>query len=228
MRLPHDSSVIHPSLLRIFIDGLNNFSLYTDEPVFTKRLKKFMDSQGQPLSTPELLSHLLNKMPIGRVINYIRYHLSKYTQAKQVHINFEIDYDSTSHSRVLINDITNRYFANMFMIESISAAYHVKPIFIFHPIPDYKYDLDRHPFANRNFKNNKSHYILKYGYQHVKKELESKPQKLNFLWCADIQEQLSEPLYVDEYHYSSKMSAKLAQMIFDMLHKRQLLFFTDD
>jgi len=37
-----------------------------------------------------------------------------------------------------------------------------------------------------------------------------KPLGNNFLWTADLQEHLHEPLYVDGVHYSAKMSEKLA------------------
>jgi len=35
----------------------------------------------------------------------------------------------------------------------------------------------------------------------------------NFSWCADIQEDLKQPLYVDSVHYSSYMSKLLAENI---------------
>ena len=41
----------------------------------------------------------------------------------------------------------------------------------------------------------------------------------NFLWCADIQEDLNEPLYVDQIHYSAKMCKKLAAKICNLLSK---------
>ena len=40
-----------------------------------------------------------------------------------------------------------------------------------------------------------------------------KPEK--FLWCADIQNDIHEPLYVDNVHYSSKMIDMVAACITD-------------
>jgi hypothetical protein len=40
-----------------------------------------------------------------------------------------------------------------------------------------------------------------------------KPPGENFLWCADIQESLAEPLYVDKVHYTAKMSRLIATTV---------------
>ena len=47
----------------------------------------------------------------------------------------------------------------------------------------------------------------------------------NFLWCADMQEKLTEPLYVDATHYSGKMSRMVAQKIADFIKEKKLLPF---
>ena len=45
----------------------------------------------------------------------------------------------------------------------------------------------------------------------------------NFLWCADMQESLAEPLYVDKVHYTARMSALVASTISGELVARGLL-----
>jgi hypothetical protein len=45
----------------------------------------------------------------------------------------------------------------------------------------------------------------------------------NFIWCADMQQTLAEPLYVDKVHYTAEMSRLLASAIGDQLIERGLL-----
>jgi hypothetical protein len=44
----------------------------------------------------------------------------------------------------------------------------------------------------------------------------------NFLWAADIQEDVAEPLYVDSLHYSGRMSELFAQTIVNAMSERAL------
>lgn len=53
--------------------------------------------------------------------------------------------------------------------------------------------------------------------------IKKKPLGDNFLWCADMQERLQEPLYVDRVHYSAKMSEMLAAAIANFLLERNIL-----
>ena len=52
-------------------------------------------------------------------------------------------------------------------------------------------------------------------YEHMRErlgELEDSEKK-NLIWCADIQEDFKECLYVDRHHYSAKFSKIFAQEI---------------
>jgi hypothetical protein len=45
----------------------------------------------------------------------------------------------------------------------------------------------------------------------------------NFLWCAGIQEDKKERLYIDGVHYAPNLSKLLAKCIFDLSMERKLL-----
>jgi len=49
------------------------------------------------------------------------------------------------------------------------------------------------------------------------------PPDPRFIWAADIQQELKEPLYVDAFHYTAPMSRRLAQFLNDEIGRRQLL-----
>lgn len=104
----------------------------------------------------------------------------------------------------------DRYLANKKMIEAISAIYGVRAVFAWHPIPLYKYDLRYHLFAKEGFRDTAWSTS---AYEHMSVLLKDRPPRDNFLWCADIQEGLREPLYVDRYHYTSRLASLVADCI---------------
>ena len=89
------------------------------------------------------------------------------------------------------------------------------------PVPTYNYDLKYHPFIPNGFG---AHTNSKYGYPKMKEYLSGQPLKNNFIWAADLQTDLKEPLYIDKVHYSPKMSRILAEYIGDALIQKKLLF----
>jgi hypothetical protein len=44
----------------------------------------------------------------------------------------------------------------------------------------------------------------------------------NFLWCADIQQDVAELLYVDQVHYSPEGSKRLARCIVDGMREQRM------
>jgi hypothetical protein len=62
-----------------------------------------------------------------------------------------------------------------------------------------------------------------YAYKYMEEVVKKNNMGSHFLWCADIQENLAGPLYVDEVHYSPKMSKILADYIANLLLERHLL-----
>jgi hypothetical protein len=95
---------------------------------------------------------------------------------------------------------------------------------VWQPIPLYKYDLAHHVFAAGDFGTN---FFARYGYSYVERRVHETPPGENFLWCADIQESLAEPLYVDKVHYTAKMSRLIATTVGAELIERHVLTRAD-
>jgi len=55
------------------------------------------------------------------------------------------------------------------------------------------------------------------------KELEQRPLDPRFLWCADMQESATEPLYCDHVHYTSAFMKAIADRIVRICLERKLL-----
>jgi hypothetical protein len=207
--------------MAIFVDGLNEFYYYDDEPYCTECRERFFNGTAQV--SPEL--ELLNKLPMTRVANSLKDQVKKIltkrgdiaVQNEQEEIFFDED---IYNDEVIISNVANRYIDNQKIIDSIAAVHSIQPIFVWQPIPIYKYDLDYHLFVAGGF--GQTSYS-RYGYQYMAELVKEKPLGDNFLWCADMQEHLQKPLYVDKYHYSAEMSKMLAVTIADLLLERNLL-----
>ena len=113
-------------------------------------------------------------------------------------------------SRPLILKVIQRYLANKHSIEVLAASAGVQTLFVWQPVPTYKYDLRYHPFAAGGFGH---HTYSIFGYPITRELFDAHPPGDNFLWCADIQEHSTEPLYSDKVHYSARLSDMVADCI---------------
>jgi hypothetical protein len=91
---------------------------------------------------------------------------------------------------------------------------------VWQPAPTYRYDLSYHPYKGKSFG---GHELSRRGCPRMRARVDASPLGDNFLWCANIQAGVSEPLYLDQMHYSPAMSLRLARCITDGLVERELL-----
>ncbi|MFC1488232.1 hypothetical protein ACFL6B_00125 [Thermodesulfobacteriota bacterium] len=200
--------------MAIFLDGVNDFFNHTNKPACTDRLERYMKK-------PRVQQMVLNKMPMTRAIRDFKRMLRNYTlssghksQRKQV---FD---EQRYNDQKIIRRVVNTYVENKKIIEAVASVYGVRTIFVWQPISIYNYDLKYHLFLGGAFR---AQGYSKYGYTFMSDFIKENSLGDNFLWCADIQKDLKESLYVDGVHYSAKMSKILANTIVDLLFKRNLL-----
>jgi lysophospholipase L1-like esterase len=194
--------------LAVFVDGYNDFYFhFSDEPSFTNTLKLF-DKKG-------IL--LLNDLPMTRMITSLKDMVSSTLEKKQENLRSE---EEKYNNKSVNTHVVNRYMTNKKLIEAVTAIYAVRPVFVWQPVATYKYDVNYHLFAGDGFD---KHLYSRYGYRYMEELIENEPLGDNFLWCADMQEHLQEPLYVDSVHYSAKMSKMLATTIANFLLERDMI-----
>ena len=182
----------------IFIDGLNDFILSDGEPKFTTDLRQFMD--GKVESNP------LANLPMIRAAQWLQYKLGKAPATESA--NRAPNYGDPA----ILNAVVDRWLANKKMIESLAAAYGVRAIFVWQPVPLYKYDLRYHFFLH-NDKAFGGFVRVEYGYPLMANlQSEGKLGK-DVLWLADMQENKRENLYVDSVHYTAAFSKEIAGRI---------------
>lgn len=206
--------------MALFIDGLNEFA-FPAGPAETERLKAVFSAKQAPLDRWPSLHWL----PMTRLASYMRRSatvaLSRGPKIDRRNVEPTAAFDDGRYrDPEVIAHVIERYFENKALIEAIAASRDVAVAFVWQPIPLYKYDLNYHLFAHADFGSN---FFARYGYADVARRVAEEPPGPDFLWCADIQESLKEPLYVDKVHYTARMSRLLASTIGDGLVERGLV-----
>jgi len=185
----------------IFIDGTNDIEHKNDEPLFTSEMTELMDESNA--NTTEAFHLYLAQLPMMQLV--------KRTAP-------ECD------TRRAVTGAIRTYSENKRMEEAVGNAYKVKTLFVWHPTPSYEYDLKYHPYPQHH----QNWSDAKYGYTEMAGIVKSHPQEYgnNFLWLADMQQQATEPLYVDFDNYRPKFCEAIAgEIARKLLHERLI---TDD
>src|SRR5271165_2820586 len=179
----------------VFIDGLNEFDHPDGQPRFSGTFKRFMDGQAP-------LSGQLDNVPAIAAAHWLS---KRWTNAE---LSKTTDYADPA----VLEGVIDRWLTNKRMIELIADGFGVRPIFVWQPVPVYKYDLRYHPFLHSD-KNFGVYVRSKYGYALMENLRAQGKLGSNVLWLADLQQDKAENLYVDAVHYNAPFSSEIASQI---------------
>ena len=201
--------------LAVFIDGLNDFYMYNGEPKYTERLRALMDDGPQIPKTT--VGGLVRETAIGRAAQRLRNGLISFVQKQESRGRLaETPEEKADTARYIdpagLDQVLTRYRINKKLIEAGSEAFGVKPLFVWQPVPSHNYD-QRYHSVFQSADDKQLFSVSKYGYARMAKIIEKEPLGTNFLWCADMQHDAQEPLYVDAWHYSQSFSKRFAEVI---------------
>jgi hypothetical protein len=115
--------------------------------------------------------------------------------------------------------VIRRYVTNKTLTEGAAEAIRVPTVFVWQPVPTYKYDLTHHTFKGTF---GRTEYA-RHGYPRMAEYVRTHPLGRNFVWCADLQENLHELLYVDQVHYAPDLSRRIAECIAGAIRERGLI-----
>ena len=200
--------------MAIFLDGLNEFAFH-EGPAYSKRLEKAFNWRKT-----SSVADFVNQLPMARFAAYVKRKMTTFAGQDPRPVGAEVVGNEAYNDPAVIDEALRRYMQNKRLIETVANEYGVHAVFVWQPIPLYKYDLEYHLFGDDDFGTN---YYAAYGYAHMAKLAAEGRLGENFLWCADIQERLREPLYVDRVHYTGKASALIAATIIEILLDSDLI-----
>ncbi|MCL5125663.1 MAG: SGNH/GDSL hydrolase family protein [Deltaproteobacteria bacterium] len=183
----------------VFIDGLNDLGYGDDDPPHTKELTKFMAEGEKPPFTNCVMQMPIFKLMFGH---------SNHAKAHSRNANEKID------------NAIKRYEINRELIQAVSKAFTVYPLFVWQPIPVYKCEAKYNLFATFDY--NRYMPYLKQGYENMVRHVANRQLGDNFLWLADMQEGLHNSLYADAIHYSPYLCRTIAGKIVDALESKKV------
>lgn len=192
----------------IFIDGVNDCDRLGDRPAFTDRFRKAFEEANERTSR----GNWFDEFALGRAVQSLKSRLSpeKAGASEPGALNED--------EKRWIGEALFKYKQNKQLIEAACDRFSIAPIFVWQPSPAYKYDLKYHRFSRPGAQRNEA-----YGYIDMARVAQSGELGPNFLWCADLQEEEKDCLYVDNRHYSGKFGRKLAEAISRLCTERDLL-----
>jgi hypothetical protein len=184
----------------VFIDGLNDFIFADGQPLFTDRFRNLM--AGKSDTGP------LDGLPMVRAARWLSERWSQPKPQSQAVMNYD--------DPVLLQGAVDRWLANKRMIELIANGFGVRTIFVWQPVPTYKYDLRYHFFLHSSTEF-AAYGRAGYGYPLMENLKARGKLGSNFLWLADMQQDKRENLYVDSIHYNALFSKEIAAQIYTFL-----------
>jgi len=111
--------------------------------------------------------------------------------------------------------ILDRWERNRRLVEATAAAFGVRPLFVWQPVPSYRYDVRFH----LDGKTAPTLDCVRDGYQAFAARRARAPDDPDLLWLADMQEERRENLYVDQVHFTAAFSREIAKRIAAALSK---------
>jgi hypothetical protein len=190
----------------VFVDGCSDLHQLEDTPAGRER---FVEAFEVANKNKSLLPALVQELPLARLIRSI-------TARVRVPVRHDPITLPAKAARVIAT-----YRENKLMIESLCAAHGVAPVFVWQPIPCYNYDLKYFPWYHHEKAYRDE--LKAVGYTEMRALYDRGALGTNFLWCADLQADEHECLYVDFYHYTAKFSEKFGEAIAALSLERGLL-----
>jgi hypothetical protein len=192
----------HVPDLAIFIDGLNDFSAVKDEPFTAKRLRDgFQVAESPLLLAAQALPVTTTARHAGRLLGL----LAPDTETRP-------PYDDVAYLRAVLD----RYRRSKRAITGIAAAYGIRPVFVWQPVPTYKFPPGD---AGRWMAGGGAGWSRE-GYQLLAKTLAAEPLGDDFVWCADVAADGTDVFYVDTVHYGPVLAERVARCIADAVLAR--------
>lgn len=188
--------------LAVFIDGLNEFSLPDEPPIFTA-----FETANATESLRSPLRAAVRALPLFLLLNP-----GSRGERFADHVARSAGNRAGEAPRAPA-ELLARYIANTNIIRALGKAYSVTTRFVWQPIPVFEYDLQHHPAWKGHI--GKRHTR---GFELMQSQQESSPTP-GLVSCAEIQRSIAAPLYIDHVHYNPQMSRLLAECIANGLRR---------
>jgi hypothetical protein len=203
--------------LAIFLDGLNDDLAPVPSPGATSGLTGMSDRMRALLERADRASVLQSALELMRDLPLVRWARAAVDAwpggATPMGAGDALSPDQADR-------IAERWLANRRLIEAVASSFDISVLFVWQPVPTYRYDVRYHLFADGLVGTMRRAGL---AYPRMAAERQAGRLEADVLWLADVQEGRRENLYVDACHYSAGFCGDLAGMIARRLIERGLI-----
>ena len=213
----------------IFIDGLNEFLFWDGAPHWTDQLTDLVLRHNEKR---ELISRswydestdILRHVPMYRVARTAKGYLNRLTRDDD-NGGQEVNRigDPPFEDRTALQVAIHKWSVNHRLTRLVADEFSVQPVFVWHPSPQYKYDLAYHPLYAGDPIYFQVTQRAQFGYELMDEMRPTSNLGDDFLWLADMQDGKKENLYVDHVHFTGAFSQEIASRIYQHLAQQDLL-----
>jgi hypothetical protein len=175
----------HVPRVAVFIDGFDEFVGPYYAPLMLSRYIAATSARSIPQRASQVVRELSSRMFRGSTAP-----------------------DETSGRLPVPDAVLDQYASNMRLIGAACREFAVRPLFVWQPVPCYRYD-----GKSADHGGDSAHLLdcVRAGYA----RMEGRRRHLGdeFLWLADIQQGRTADLYLDPDHYTAEFSGEIAQRI---------------
>lgn len=200
----------------VFLDGLNDFHRNDGTPALTEEIRELLHSQEVARSRErlELVLTPFRRMPILTLARQLRDSASAPSLTERLTPEqIAAEYDPVEK----LEGAAERYVRNQALIRAVAAPYGIQTLFVIQPIPTYKYDISYHVFSEGDLGYFHEANFAGFGYRILEGRRSALERQEDFLWLADMQEDVRENLYCDSIHYTSAFAKTISSAIADRL-----------
>jgi hypothetical protein len=185
----------------VFMDGMNEFG-----PEFENARLYFKARVDFEPSSSMLWGAAIRSLPLLRAATDF-----------QMYAQRLIPKSNNSTDSISARERIDRWRKNKKIIESLGREFGVKILFVWQPVPVYKYDMKNHLFASGfetapDWELNEIQ-VMKNAYALIDEQKDRGVFGDNILWLQDLQSNLSQNVYVDMWHYNAPFSLEIAHLI---------------
>ena len=218
----------------IFLDGLNDFCFTDGQPSSWQLLARHFNNSnslyqkraaGYGVATDwNSARKFLVSLPAVELVSQVLTHIFESPDPKYLGPRDRVRSESRNREpgppMDVIHEVISRYLANTRQISAIGDAFGFQTLFVWQPIPTYKYDQNHHLFYPDQIG---CHTGSRDGYPVMKQDYKFDQLGPNYIWIADMQEQYEENVYIDAFHYTAPMSRNIAEKITEIAILNNLL-----
>ncbi|MEX2224392.1 MAG: SGNH/GDSL hydrolase family protein [Candidatus Rokuibacteriota bacterium] len=200
----------------IFLDGLNDFYHWRGVPHWTDAIRGMVEHANGRGGLWTATVDLARRLPLGRAAATLAR-----VGAGRARDGTDADKGRPAYDDVpTLHQAIARWATNKRLNEAIARTIGIRTVFVWQPVPTYRYDLSQHVLAGGELGYFGGHQRSRYGYALMARLRRTLGLDPGVLWLDGIQEGRKENLYVDSVHYTAPFSDEIATRIVDHLQAK--------